>query len=77
MRDVVGFKIHRQGAKTQREIIIYDNTGNIIWTAGNTDLRFIQWCGTDIAGNMVKPGVYFYSIKYNGVLHSGRIIKTE
>jgi hypothetical protein len=77
MRDVVEFKIHRKDAKTPR-IIIYNNTGIMVNNyVGTGRDRSLRWGGTNMAGNMVQPGVYFYSIEYNGILHSGRLIKAE
>ena len=59
-------------------VSIYDHTGNVIHTVGDADLRPLQWCGTDMVGNQVKPGVYFYQVQMaDGSVFNGRIMKVE
>jgi hypothetical protein len=75
MRDQVVFGTH---GKNIDWITIYNNNGKVVWKIrGARQPEPLQWGGTDMAGNTVEPGVYFYSIKTNGMETAGRIIKTE
>jgi PKD repeat protein len=73
MRDVIWFNTI---TKRIDQLTIYDNTGNTIYNdVGAIHGLPLRWCGTDNGGHMVKPGVYYYELRINGYIYSGRIIK--
>jgi hypothetical protein len=69
--------------KLPLRICIFDNAGNVVYHQVGApfdyaqDNTLLQWCGTDIAGNPVNPGIYFYSIIVDRTEYSGRIIKVK
>lgn len=62
-------------------LFIYDFSGKLVskvykgqLSAGNQQL---VWSGSDVSGNKVKSGMYYYSMLINGKNYSGKIIKTN
>ena len=67
-----------KGAGNNQTITICDQAGNRVhhFVRAIHELP-LQWCGMDIAGRPVKPGVYFYSFTSDGHTWSGRIVKAR
>jgi hypothetical protein len=82
MRDVIYFQFPNNSVGAIHElplhVWVYNNTGIAVYhTVGDADLRPLQWCGTDIVGRPVKPGIYYYHINTGNRNYSGRIVKTR
>jgi hypothetical protein len=61
-----------------KQVTIFDQAGNTVYqTVGAYCNTPLQWHGMDIAGQPVKPGVYFYSVTSDGQTWSGRIVKAR
>jgi hypothetical protein len=77
MTDKIQF-IVKTGLRPVSTIMVYDNAGNAVHhTVGANGGSPLQWLGTDITGQPVKPGVYFYRINNGPDTYTGRIIKTR
>jgi len=37
----------------------------------------LRWAGNDIAGNPVKPGIYFYKVVVGGREYTGQVLKIK
>jgi hypothetical protein len=58
------------------EVYIFNQSGNVIFTAGTNDIRGgqLRWYGTNQHGRRVKAGVYFYALKSDNGSVKGTII---
>jgi len=58
-------------------LTIYDGAGNVVhsvWTGRGPSIR---WNGTDLSGNLVTPGLYFYQIKTKNEIINGKFTKIK
>jgi hypothetical protein len=77
MTNYISF-IWNDGVNKISKIRIFDNAGNLVGQyVGAYRNTPLQWYGNDIAGNPVKPGVYFYQITTGQDTFTGRIVKTR
>jgi hypothetical protein len=86
MRHLVRFDVQDR-VPGKMTVKVYDHAGNMVhhFIGANGPFDYaqgrrspLQWCGTDIAGQPVKPGIYFYQVRMaDGSVFTGRIIKVE
>ena len=75
---VIRYSIPQTGFFSKLHILIYDVTGRIVKTFVNDQPQpgtyEIQWDGTDADGLSVPSGLYFFTLKTNNFLDSGKML---
>ena len=74
----LNFTLPRAG---QVRMVVFDVTGRQVKRLLSTDLpagqHAVVWDGTDDAGHVVRPGVYFYRLSAPGVNAALRMVRVE
>jgi hypothetical protein len=63
---------------SRMQVTVYNEVGQQVRTlAKQGNIPAVYWNGNDAAGRQAPAGMYFYSVKVDGTVHSGRLLKTE
>ena len=71
MHDRTAFIIKNGNPKQIAAVTVYDDQGRLVRRLTG---RNLVWDGSDAQGNKIKPGLYFYSADYDGMIQTGKIM---
>ena len=73
---VTNFEINTSGL-AEIQLSVYSSSGQLIKTLANERIngsKWIEWDGTNNSGQMVNKGVYYYQLKIDETIKTGKLI---